>query len=416
MLGEQIGLDFQFCANSEEALMAVDKPLISYSEEPLAGELYFKASSLLLKSGVDELDIQVTQWDGMPIFFQVDNSILPFDPFAAAFYLVSRYEEYLPHKRDHYDRFDPVQSLAYRNGFLDQPVVNSWGDRIKEILQKAFPTLVFRERKYRFVPTIDVDNAYAYLEKGLARTTGAFARSLMRADFQDIRRRGRCILGLDPDPFDTFGKLLDLQKQYEFDPLYFFLVADYGLNDKNVPITSRKFQSLIKSVFDYAEVGIHPSFMSNTEPHRLKIELARLATVLHAEVHKSRQHFLKLRLPETYRRLIELEIKEDYSMGYPSVAGFRAGICDSFLFYDLDLEQTTALRVHPFCLMEGTYRFYKQTGPGEALQGMKAMIETIKAHRGTFIPLWHNESLSGEQGWQGWENVFEEMIKMALPE
>ena len=173
-------------------------------------------------------------------------------------------------------------------------------------------------------------------------------------------------MGLQKDPFDTYDLQFELQKKYKLKPIYFILFAEYGFNDKNIPVENRVFQTLIKSLADYAEVGIHPSFNSNFSAKKLKDEIARLSKVLNREVTKSRQHFLKLQLPYTYRNLINLDITDDYTMGFAAQPGFRAGICSSFYFYDLDMDSETKLRVHPFTLdgwhLKGLYEHWSRTG------------------------------------------------------
>jgi hypothetical protein len=215
------------------------------------------------------------------------------------------------------------------------------------------------------------------------------------------------------DPFDTYDLQLQLQKEYALSPLYFILFAEYGEFDKNIPVNSREFQRLIKSLGDYAEVGIHPSFASNSSVKLLKIEIESLAKILNREITKSRQHFLKLNFPTTYRNLINLDITDDYTMGYASETGFRAGICDPYLFYDLDLETETKLRIHPFHVMDGTLKDYQQLSPEEALVRIKKMVDEVKAVNGTFISLWHNESLGNLDRWEGWQDVYLELLKYA---
>ncbi|MGD1846161.1 MAG: polysaccharide deacetylase family protein [Salibacteraceae bacterium] len=412
---ELLGLKLQIVEDQEFFKQSTHPHKLSYCAKAVGEELNLCPQGLLVERGLNEQTIHVKEWNGLPIFFLVRNAEVPFDPLAASFFLVTRYEEYLPHKRDIYNRFDVHQSVAYRHGFLDKPLVNLWAYCLRDLLKARYPALQFKKRKYRFVPTIDVDNAYAYLEKGFVRTSGAYLRSIFRGDFQDLRERSRVLIGADADPYDTFDLQLELQKQYDLKPIYFFLVADYGVNDKNVPITSRRFQSLIKGMNDYAAVGIHPSFGSNSEPEKLKEEIKRLSNVLHAEVTKSRQHFLKLHLPETYRQLIHREITDDYSMGYAAEMGFRASICDSFLFFDLDREVETSLRIHPFCIMEATLRFYKKVAPEKALAHFQPIVDAVKAVDGTLMALWHNDSLSEHHQWVGWRELYEETIKLALP-
>ena len=411
---ELLDTEYSLC-ETESEFNAYNGPKFSYNPAALGNELHFNSHPLLTETGIKEQDISVFSWNDNPVFFSAGKySVLPFDPFAAAFYLVSRYEEYLPHIRDLYDRFDAREGIAWKNGFLNKPVVNTWALLVKEILLKKFPQLVFGKKKFTYISTFDIDNAYAYREKGFMRTVGGYLKDLIKLDFSQVRDRSRVLLGLQRDPYDTYEFQFGLQKKYLFKTIYFFLVGDYGVNDKNLPVESRKFQSLIKTVGDYAEVGVHPSFGSNSRPEQLRKEVGRLAKVLHREVTKSRQHFLKLSFPDTYRNLIDLDITEDHTMGFANEIGFRAGICSAFNFYDLDQEIETRLRIHPFAVMDATLKYYMKVSPADAIGAMGSLIKEIKKVNGTFISLWHNESLSNEKQWSGWLDVYEEMIKLAV--
>jgi hypothetical protein len=411
---ELLGIDFELTENAEE-FKAASGPKFSYSQAALCSELHFTCGSLLFDTGIKEQEVVVFEWEGTPAFFNAGkHSALGFDPFAAAFYLVSRYEEYLPHIRDSHDRFDAKESIAWKHKFLTKPVVNIWALLVKEKLMNRFPELIFPERQYEYISTIDIDNAYAYREKGFMRTLGGYLKDLSALDFGNVKSRTRVLLGLQKDPYDTYDFQFSLQKKYKLKTIYFFLVGDYGINDKNLPIESRKFQSLIKTVGDYAEVGVHPSYGSNADPERLKKEVSRLANVLHREVTASRQHFLKLSFPDTYRNLIDLDITDDHTMGFANEIGFRAGICSSFNFYDLDLEIETKLRIHPFAVMDATLKYYMKVAPEDALETMRPLLEEVKKVKGTFISLWHNETLCDEKQWAGWLKVYEEMTKLAV--
>ena len=71
------------------------------------------------------------------MFFSVNNSVFPFDPFAASFFMISRYEEYLPHIKDIHGRFEAKESLAFKNNFLEKPIVDIWINLIKkELVEK----------------------------------------------------------------------------------------------------------------------------------------------------------------------------------------------------------------------------------------------------------------------------------------
>jgi hypothetical protein len=406
-----LGCELKFAENAEnlpkEALLK-----INYSKQDLEGFFQIKPAGLLFENNVIEQQIKTGQWKDLITIFPTDGDI-PFDLLSATFYLVTRYEEYLPHKRDLHDRFLPRNSVAYKNGFLQQPLVNEWVEQLRSELNKDFPQLQTRKSTYKFISTIDVDNAYAYLEKGIVRTTGAFLRDIFTFNFSEVKERTLAILRRKKDAYDVFDYLIEMQKKYGVETIFFFLLADYGLNDKNVPISSERFQSLIKSVNDYCRVGIHPSYSSYTDEKALRKEIRRLQQTIHRPVSLSRNHYLRLAFPRSYRQLIDLDIEEDHTMGYATELGFRASICSPFYFYDLDLEQVTQLKVHPFCMMESTVKFDYGKSPDTALDAVKPIIDRVKKVNGNCIALWHNHSLSETPPWEGWSKFYEEVLEYA---
>ena len=385
---------------------------LAYTLNPIGEAFFIRSKPLLFEQGINDQDINIIPFDRTKAFFGVGgNSMFPFDIFAASFYLASRYEEYLPHKKDHYNRFDADQSLAFNEGFLHQPVINIWVNKLVEALKELYPDFEIPKRKYQFITTIDVDNAYAYKEKGFVRTLMGYGKAILTLNFQDFRDRTKTLLGIQNDPYDTFDYQEKLVKDQNLTFIYFFLLGDYGVNDKNIPVSNTKFQSLIKSISDHSKIGIHPSFASNNSFNQLEKEVGRLSKVINREIWRSRQHFLKINLPDTYRNLIELDITDDFTMGYASNYGFRAGTCTPFYFYDLDLEVDTNLKVHPFAIMEGTLKYYMGIGPENAMVHYRRLIDEVKMVDGNFISLWHNDSLNDYKQWQGWKAVFEGMIE-----
>ncbi len=387
----------------------------SYTNRALADELHFSAVGLLSQVGINEQSISIGTFKETPIAFLTKNEVsLPYDPFSATFYFLSRYEEYLPHLRDQYDRFTTKESLAKQKGFLQLAVVDRWIIQIREVLEHHFKALRFPKRNFKYIPTIDIDNAFAYKHKGVLRSLGSLLKTITKLDFKTLVFQSQVLLGMKKDPFDTYNYQLNIQKQHGIKSLYFILLGDYGLNDKNLSYENKAFQSLIKSISDYATLGIHPSFGSNKQKDKLKVEVDRLQTIIKREVKRSRQHFLKLSLPETYRNLLEVDIEEDYTMGFASELGFRAGTCTPYPFYDLDGEVECKLMVFPFQVMEATLKYYLKYSIEESIQHIEQIIDEVKAVDGTFISLWHNESLSDQGEWEGWRKVYENMIAYAL--
>lgn len=409
---EVLKVDYQIFTDRKSFEEITEGVKIAYTLNPIDNAFFIRSKPLLFEHGINDQDISVIDFYKTKAFFAVSgNSMFPFDIFAAAFYLASRYEEYLPHKKDIYNRFDAEQSLAYAEGFLHQPVINIWCKKFGELLCEVFPHLVLPQLEYKFITTIDVDNAFAYKEKGFVRTLMGLSKSFLTLNFVELIDRLKTLYGFKNDPYDTFEYQRTIIQKFNLNFIYFFLLGDYGVNDKNIPVSNLKFQSLIKSVSDHSDVGIHPSFASNQSFRQLEKEIQRLGNIINREVQKSRQHFLKLDLPDTYRNLIELDITDDYTMGYASNYGFRAGICTPFYFYDLDLEVETKLKIHPFAIMEGTLKYYMSISPEKASAHFERLIDEVKAVNGTFISLWHNDSINNIGIWKGWRQVFEDMIE-----
>ncbi|MEJ6736241.1 MAG: polysaccharide deacetylase family protein [Flavobacteriales bacterium] len=386
---------------------------INYSDSKLSSGIFFQATTLLFETKIQKQDIIISEYENKPCFYSVDNeSILPFDPFAASFYLISRYEEYLPHKKDEHRRFLANESLAFQHDFLEEPLVNLWTTKITRLITLNYPEFDIPPREYQYISTLDIDNAYAYQHKGIIRTLGALGKSFIKGS--DFSSRLKVIFGNEKDPFDTFKYQKEVHKKYNITPIYFFLLGDYGVNDKNISVKNKTFQRLIQSISENNKIGIHPSYASNKNPEKIATEKNRLQKVSKQEIMSSRQHYLKLNLPNTYQNLITNGIIEDYTMGYAEQPGFRASICSAFYFYDLEKERETELKIFPFTVMEATFQYYKKSAPEKALKDIIALMQKVKDVDGTFISVWHNESLSDEGIWKGWKIIYEKMLKESI--
>jgi hypothetical protein len=293
-------------------------------------------------------------------------------------------------------------------------MINYYAEFLFALIESNYSDFKIKRNKYGFLNTIDIDNAWAYKEKGVVRTIGGISKDIVTLNFKNLGYRLSVLTGKKKDPYDNYSYFHTIKKKFKFKSLYFFLLGDYGLNDKNVPVWNKKFRSLIQSISDYADVGIHPSFGSNKKPEKLKVEIKRLSNITKFEITKSRQHFLILNLPETYRRLIENEITDDYTMGFATEAGFRASICVPYPFYNIDHEEITTLMIHPFAFMDATLKYYMNLNPDQAMEVVDNLITEVKNVNGIFMGLWHNETVSDEGLWKGWRKVYEYMISKAV--
>jgi hypothetical protein len=412
LLKQLFGLDFELTVDAEQ-FKSYEGLKLNYGKERIWEAPFQKAVNLLFERHINEQEVNSVDFECVKGLFPVygKGSLMPFDVFAASFYLVSRYEEYLPQVRDKYGRFQAESTWMFENELLQKPLVDIWAIALKNRLKAIYPNLTFKERKFEFIPTYDVDAAWAYKHKGVYRTLGGFFKDLTAGDRKGLRERHEVLRGRRKDPFDSFDFQFELQKEFKLKPIYFILCGEYDNNDKNISLRKEAFRSLIKRLGDYADVGIHPSFSSYLDLPKLQAEIDGLSEVLHRPLTKSRQHFLRMNLPRSYQKLIELDISDDYTMGFASQAGFRAGIAETFRFFDLENDMVTNLMVHPFALMDGTMRDYLNLDVDESLTLAKQLVDEVKAVNGKFIYLTHNETLGGEKRWVGWPEMYRELLE-----
>jgi hypothetical protein len=171
-------------------------------------------------------------------------------------------------------------------------------------------------------------------------------------------------------------------------------------------------KNLVNKIQAFSEIGIHPSFYSSIFPEKMVIEKERLEKLSAKKITKSRQHYLKFLLPDTYNSLLAAGITEDYSMGFSKMPGFRAGTCKPFYFYDLKNEKATELKIFPITFMEGT--LMDDLEPGDALKKIMELLKEVKNVGGTFIPLWHNHTISETAEYAAWKKIHDQMIEEIL--
>lgn len=409
---EQIlGIEFELCTDSR-CFSDFKGYKLNYSDVSIENILSIYPRNLLFEIDICSQDIDFELYENTPICFlnQSSSSALPFDIFAACFFFLSRYEEYLPYIKDIHQRYDVVNSLAYKYDFLHLAVVDRWIKLLTDKLQEKYPDISFTEKKFSFISTYDIDLAYAYKYKGFLLNTVGFARSLFGLDFRAIKKRTNVLLGKIPDPYETFDYLSFLHQKYNLVPYYFFLVAQKRSKyDKNISQKNKAFQKLIQNLSQKANIGLHTSYYVKDNPQKIDSELACLQNIVTRPIDKNRHHYLRFSLPESYRLLASKGIKEEYSMGYIRHVGFRSGTCNSFYWFDLQENKTTKMLIYPLLFMENALG---EEDASQIVSRLIPCINEIKQHNGILVSLFHNQSFGDERNQEKWKKVYENLLEM----
>lgn len=389
--------------NNREEFIQYPGEKINYSSEKISGnEIFVKPHSLLFEKNISPQKIEIFKWNGIPAFFKTGGDI-PFDFLAASFYFVSRYEEYFSWQPDEYGRFPHTSSVAFQNQFLQLPVIDQW-------MTKIFPPK--RDPQFSLIPTFDIDIAYKYLQKPFAKNFALGIKEFLNGNWNGLSLRMKVRNGKQKDPFDLFDDIDVLTKKFSLEPIYFFLLAQKnGRYDKNLSPQNIGMSDLISRIAQKNKTGIHPSWQSGDNALALVEEIKILQQYSLGKVTKSRQHYIRMKLPDTNRSLIENGITEDYSMGYGSINGFRASTSKPFFWYDLEKEEKTILKIFPFCYMDANSIFEEKLKPAAAAAELEFYKNITESSYGQMIGIWHNHFLTGEKEWLPWRKVFEAFIE-----
>lgn len=398
---------------------AYQGPCINYSLEGHLNiqEIWIPANPFIFEHDIHPQDLSVVQQDDLIGCFLNDLSTAhyPFDLFASSFYLLSLYENYLPGPRDEHGRFTASQSLAYKHNFLQRPLVDEYCLHLVQQLLNQYPDFQVQFPTYTFTPTYDIDVSWAYGHRPFFRQLGGVLRDVWTLNINNIRQRIAVQTQQKEDPFYTFPYLDELHQRYQLQPIYFFLLGDYRGLDRSISIQQAAQQQLVYSLAQKYDSGIHPSIYSNQSNTVLRKELDRYQRLTGQLAQRSRQHYLVLQFPQTYRRLLQQDLQQDYSLGYAQQIGFRASIARPFPWYDLQEENMTNLVLHPFACMDVTLKRSTQNQSDQIYDQIKTLVTRTKAVNGHLYTLWHNSSFSEIENWQGWKAYYEYLIEQALP-
>jgi hypothetical protein len=408
IIGDILGLSWEVITDKRKL---GKHPVINYSTENITGSFKISPDSLLFEKGITGREIDIYEWKGLPVFFRTStDSDLPFDFFAASFFLISRYEEYPEFQSDEFSRFPASLSLAFKNGFLGIPIIDLWSKEMSRVFLKKFQNLAFKRNEYKSLITIDAEQPFANVGMSLFRSISVLFHDI-RSSAENPAARNKKESKVDKDPFDVFDYITEKIEVNNSDVRFFFPVGDHSKFDKNPSWKDHDYRTLIHSIADKFKTGLHPSFYAAGNFLLLNTEAARLKTILGNRTSLSCFHYIRLLMPQSYRDIDKAGITEDYSMGYPEEPGFRAGIARPFYFYDVAEDIQTDLKIIPYQFMDETFFKYKNLDAAVSQDViLKLICETRKAG-GLFVSIWHNTSLIDNPERKDFRDLFEYTLK-----
>lgn len=385
-------------------------PKIAYANDSGISRIFIAPDNLLFENDIKPiLPVADKSYIDFPKFFTSNTKdFLGYDIFAMVFYFATRYEEYLNSDTDEHQRFKAENSIAFKYNCLQSPFLNVVINQFSEKLKQQFPSLNFEKRKFNFLSTIDIDNAFAYANKGLKRNLGGLVKDVFSLNFTQIAKRIESNFNSDKDPYNTFNFINNLSKDTQTALHYFVLIGDYSAYDKNPDFENPGFRKFLKSLSNEHSIGLHPSYEAFNHPDKIEIEKKRLEDIIERKVTSARCHFLRVKFPQTYRTYIDQGITDDYTMIYASQSGFRTGLCTPCKWFDLEKNEPTQLMIHTSVIMEGTLRDYNKLSVENAKSTSLFLLNEVKKQGGEFVSVWHNDSFVTSQS--EWIQVYKDLL------
>lgn len=325
------------------------------------------------------------------------------DIFASAFFMLSRWEEFVNKTRDEHYIFPASASTSYTNGFFNRPVVNEYVEMLWELMQRLGYKGTRKIGDFEIVLTHDIDHL------DYPRT--------FRILLGDIVKRKQVKLALDHlntylktglNPYDSFDFIMTCSERLNLKSHFYFMAANTNqIWDKPFYLTSRRFKEKIKEIKTRGHViGFHPGYYTCNDEELWKAEKNRLEQAVHQKIVEGRQHYLRFEIPLTYRIWESNNMEIDSSLGDNHHEGYRCGTGDSFTVFDFLERKRLKIRERPLIIMDGNFSSYT---PEYAIEVIRSYIASAKKYRSALTLLFHNSTFYGEN-WKGYDSIYRKSL------
>lgn len=351
------------------------------------------------------------------------------DLIAGAFFMLTRWEEALGTQKDLHNRFPAYAAAIVKAGFILRPVVDEYSFLIRNWLlvlsgAEVLATGAERSRSigylvsdktssFKIIPSCDVDIPYYWRSKPVWKALGGRLLkhwNLIKSvkDYSDYKRVKNV---KEKDPFDTFDYLMTLAEKKGTRFQFNFLGGGKTKLEGYYKIDDPQIKALMENMISRGHsIGLHPSYDTYQDTSMIREEKKAVEANAGITISKSRQHYLRFAVPDTWKRLSEAGIAEDSTLGYAAEPGFRCGTCKPFPVFDIHQREQLSLIERPLLIMDVSFRMYKNLSIQESIDLCEIITAQVKKHHGELVILWHNSNLSEIDGWEGWNVVMENLM------
>ncbi len=324
-----------------------------------------------------------------------DSIICGSDLFAGAFFMLTRWEEYVIKERDIHGRFSAVNSLAFQFGFLNRAIVNEYTEYLWNMIYYLDNTAERKKHSFEIIPTHDIDviSCWHTHFKDIKRIVSYFLKKgEIKYGMENIISYIKTLINKEDDPYNTFKFLMEYSDSLGLKSYFFFMSsAEYFLTEQD------RLKKIVAAILGKGHfIGFHPNKDTCSDSKVFQKELNALNTVLKRKITIGRQHLLKFEVPFTWRIWNDCGMEWDSSLVYFDKIGFRCGVCYPFTVFDILKRKHLRLKELPLLAMDCTMFGYNSATPDEALSELDCVKSTVRKYNGKFVVLWHNSYFSFE--------------------
>ncbi|MDP4177090.1 MAG: hypothetical protein Q8900_01955 [Bacillota bacterium] len=327
------------------------------------------------------------------------NIIFNFDILYLSSYLLTCNEEYYIEKKDSMDRF--LGEFSLRKDKIDIPFFNVNSSILLDAVRKIDTNIKFNDKKFEIFLTHDVDNVDS-------RNKYVFLHNVKNIILDKNKSLGNNINKLFSEMISNrhsqILNYIEIEKRRNAKSEFYFIEGKihrlgkrYELKDILVQINELKSEKFV--------IGLHTNYFSYDNEDSIKDEIKAIEDFTSTKVLSCRNHYLRFKVPNTWYNLSNSGILCDSTIGYSDKNGFRAGIADGFIPFDVNENKLINIFEVPLVIMDGII-MEKNISFCEKWDVIRNILDEVILHKGTVSVLWHQRVIENSE----YKDMYEKIL------
>lgn len=334
-----------------------------------------------------------------------------YDILGLIYWMLNRIEEIGRTDLDNHGRFPAIHSHAYKNDYLERPIVDEWLHILGQVICRVWPDIRLTQHKFSTKVSHDVDTPSLYGFKSWGTIFRMMVGHLLkRGDIKAfivafwVKLTTRKKLHLQ-DPYNTFDWLMEQSEVNNLTSAFYFICGGMTDKDADYILEDPLIQELMLRIYRRGhEIGLHPSYATYKKPELIRQEAMHLRSICERAgiiqtSYGGRMHYLRWEQPTTLQAWEDAGLSYDSTLSYADRPGFRCGTCFEYPAFNPITQQLLNIRIRPLIAMECTVIDPIYLGMGVTQNAEKKFLELKEKCRkldGCFTLLWHNSYFDKE--------------------